>query len=97
MPTLHHQTPMAKLVYLGCESTILPEFTQVIVEKHRYPEFISEYEDRPALHFVEESDFRYIHEIAVSNYKGILLTRFTYYPPFGFYNGLLDISFLQDL
>lgn len=78
-----------------CGPTILPQFDGAITDKRCYPGFISEFGERPAMHIIGE--FHPLIDEVVKSYNiSAAVNCFYYYPLFGFYNGLIDIFFLQD-
>ena len=111
MPTLHSQFLVPTCATCGClavnsegftsESvtcvwgTNSLQFDRIISEKQWYPGFISEYKEGSGIYFAKKSN-PLINELAKAYDISAPVNDFYYYPRFGFYNGFLDISLLQD-
>lgn len=102
VPTLHQQLLtsicgclMIESECVTCKSIVSFQFDDVVDEKCCYPGFTGEYKERFVTHLGGESYFS-INELVKSYSIGTAVNCFYYYPKFGFYNGLLDIFFLQD-
>lgn len=102
--TLHSQflTPICWCPVEGSEyvtrgSTISSQFDGAITEErcYSYSRFISESGGRSVMHIAE--DFHPLtNQLAKAYSTSIAINCLYYYPPFGSYNCLVDIFFLQD-
>ena len=102
VPTLHSQSLVSicgcstiNLECVTCGLTNSSRLDEVISERRWYPGFTSEYEERSVIHFAEKFH-PLISELIKACDISAAVNCFYYYPRFGFYNGLLDIFFLQD-